>query len=826
MSYLLIKLKSDFAPGSGEGQVGGIDREITRTETGLPVLTARRLKGCLREATQEVLEALPDASTDPETLHLKKIVTKENIKALFGDVGQSTSGWLRLVDAYLEDTLTLEPWLKWLIKLTENNQVFSPQAVLENYTGLRTQTTISRVNGGPLTDTLRSTRVIERGRKFRAEVTLVRPLDEKESRQEALVELLEIACHALRRLGLSRNRGLGEVAVTLNGITELKLTEVQEDKPGTATIGDPTATGKDKSVYELHYRFTLKDEAVLSSTDGDPNLVTSEGTIPGSAIGGAFSTLVIAKLSRDIPAHAQPIFKHWFLQNGLRFLNCTPVVSTYTNRLIPFPLSVMREKNSENELHDLVYYFTNKAAPLEEQPNKFDYLWRPELQLKREEGYTERGSGGVKVVETPRSLNYHTTRFAARFKGRADSADGAVFVYEALAKGQEFESFILGSQEDLTELVRLLGWADKDMKLAMRLGRSRNTQYGGATELQLSQDRPQPSPFARREGGSFSASANPGNKSPYLVVTLTSHLLQRNSLGYPELEFPVTRLAQLLDIPLSELTLVKSFAKRTTIGSYSSVRLLPRPQWQAVASGSVFVFKLGNKTWGDFKKETLIQVEAQSLGIRIGEGYGRFILGYPGDNEKLGKEDFPQADVQKPVGQYPDAFEKLVCALVKKEWMRQTVNNGLTNAQEFAKSTDQRKIPRLKKVSPAQLSRLRAIVEQAQKKEDITKRLSNLKPVSRQQLERVTDDKPRNSLGDLYNHMLAVLAEPPLNEKDEDIRYRHYDFYADKMEEILRVINWNPDSADAEDVQIRFELAKSYLVTLLTQLSKTRRGME
>ncbi len=206
--YLQIKLLSDTAPGSGAGEPGGIDRSITFKANGLPVIQGRRLKGCLKEAAQEVCEAFTRAGR-PDYL------SKQHFDELFGLPGKPGAGWLHLKDAHLKQAAELEPWLAWAAG--EAGKVFNPASVEDFYSGLRTQTSISRTTGGPVENTLRVTRLLKRGLEFRAEVELRRPIYEPDRPEveTALLEALKLSCAALRHIGLSRNRGPGEVEVKL-----------------------------------------------------------------------------------------------------------------------------------------------------------------------------------------------------------------------------------------------------------------------------------------------------------------------------------------------------------------------------------------------------------------------------------------------------------------------------------------------------------------------------------------------------------------------------------------------------------------------------------
>lgn len=203
--HLRIELASDMAPGSGSGTSGGIDRDIVFDARGLPLIPGRRLKGALREAAQEVMEAL--------TLAAPAITFQAlAVDRLFGQPGLRIPGWFHVDDARLEDAERLDPWLHWAAGRQET--VFGRDSLIQVFTALRAQTSTSRLTGGPAHDTLRITRVLARGTVFVAPIELHVPPGDATDAPRA-EKMLALACAAVRHLGLSRNRGLGEVRVTL-----------------------------------------------------------------------------------------------------------------------------------------------------------------------------------------------------------------------------------------------------------------------------------------------------------------------------------------------------------------------------------------------------------------------------------------------------------------------------------------------------------------------------------------------------------------------------------------------------------------------------------
>lgn len=221
---LRVRLRRDAAPGAGEGRATLIDRDVVHDDDGLPYLPARRVKGILREAHQELREALDLAGLSAWPWVADNVVLSTD--GLFGAGGQSTSGALRLVNLRLREAETVRAWLRWANQIGKG--LFGSEAVLSAFTTIRTQTAIDRVTGGPNQETLRSTRLLRRSLltscgpqplEFRGDVWFVGLSSDDLARAS---RSLALVCAAARRLGLSRNRGPGRVEVSLwDGETNL-----------------------------------------------------------------------------------------------------------------------------------------------------------------------------------------------------------------------------------------------------------------------------------------------------------------------------------------------------------------------------------------------------------------------------------------------------------------------------------------------------------------------------------------------------------------------------------------------------------------------------
>ncbi|MBI4492001.1 MAG: hypothetical protein HY690_04340 [Chloroflexi bacterium] len=215
---LWVKLDTATLPGGGEGRAGSIDRDVVADALGLPRLPARRLKGLLLEAAQEVDEHLERDYGWPEARRREWVA----IEAVFGRPGRRADEvGLQVGDLVLVDEATLREWLPWARHRWARHRhpgSFSREAVLRTYTEERSQTAIDSQTGAPQQNTLRRSRLLRRNLTFVGSVALPRA-PRAQSLAEAVAEphhrTLALACAGVQRLGQSRNRGLGHVATWL-----------------------------------------------------------------------------------------------------------------------------------------------------------------------------------------------------------------------------------------------------------------------------------------------------------------------------------------------------------------------------------------------------------------------------------------------------------------------------------------------------------------------------------------------------------------------------------------------------------------------------------
>ena len=194
---LHFRLLSDATFGRGEGVPGEVDAEVQHDDLGMPYFGARALKGVLAQECADLLYALDQKSKEDRWWQAAAM--------LFGRPGSSNddAGALIVGDAQLP------PKLRQAIAYAVIKQGISRSQVLASLTTVRKQTANSVETGVPMDQTLRAMRVVLRGTEF------IAPLRFRTTVSEDALALLAACVASLRRLGMGRNRGRGEVEAWL-----------------------------------------------------------------------------------------------------------------------------------------------------------------------------------------------------------------------------------------------------------------------------------------------------------------------------------------------------------------------------------------------------------------------------------------------------------------------------------------------------------------------------------------------------------------------------------------------------------------------------------
>ncbi len=265
MSELEITLKSDLCAASGDGFSSVIDTDVSYDKYGFPVIGGRRLKGCLKQAAEQI--------------------GSDKIAEIFGESGKGYSGSLKISDAVLENYDILKQEAKFS-KLTA-------EKIISLFTYTRASTAIE--NDTAKENSLRFTRVVKHYSPFDTQ---------KELKFYAEIELDEVykeeffdICKALRNIGYKRNRGFG--AIECNFIHEEK-----KSSPLSKQISD-------EEERQYTYIIQLKENVMIPSNVSDETMEY----IPGTSVLGMLAEKYLSVYGKN------PEFDEIFLKNHVKFSN-------------------------------------------------------------------------------------------------------------------------------------------------------------------------------------------------------------------------------------------------------------------------------------------------------------------------------------------------------------------------------------------------------------------------------------------------------------------------------------------------------------------------
>lgn len=366
MSHIHITLQSDLCAGNGQSLGNLVDTDCCMDLSGLPVIPARRLKGCLRQAG--------------EFLQQVGLLSEEQIIALFGD-GLDRAGSLHLRNAELSDAESIRSWITSNDVPPALRQACHPGQVSKLFTSVRGQTRL--LDGVADKGSLRYTRVLNRSDPMTGKaLSLTAPV---ELDDPGLSDVLDKCCKAVRHIGSKRNRGLGFV----------RLSYVPDDD-GCKAEHHIGRTPCPDSRVRLCYRVALDANLLLNGITG------TLSHVPGRSVIGCMASAYIRSmggdrngLERDAWLRTDEAFRSLFLTGECVWSPLHPVVAD--RRADPAPLMLTYLKNRKKYLNPFCM-----PLPTNEKTKSLDGAWAAEL----ENGYAVSASA-TELVYHHRHANDH-----------------------------------------------------------------------------------------------------------------------------------------------------------------------------------------------------------------------------------------------------------------------------------------------------------------------------------------------------------------------------------------------------------------------------------
>lgn len=552
MEYLKIVLRSDLCMGNGESVGNAVDTDVCMDRAGLPYIPARRLKGCLKQA-----------AFDLDKMGYSK-ATEKNRNLLFGDA-YGNEGCLFIQDAVMKGAETLQ---RFLTKgVLENDRGIHtglegeiPAAVKRSahsanvermFTSVRGQTKLQ--DGVKVDDTLRFTRVVNHYDPFdlenKAEMEFYAPIYLDTDNLE-LRKFLDSCCKATRHIGSSRNRGLGNVRISICGDNS--------DSEG------PSRLAENEKILDQLQPLDCVTISYYVSLDAPV-------TLPGC---GELNTAIPARsvigcLARNYLHRGGTVdetFRSLFLNGKVRWSALTPVINGVISD--PAPMMLVKLKNDNGRM--INHLLENDTQWKHKKPKTMDDAFVSISTPSKEDG------AEYLIAEPSIHTIYHNA-LNTTVQDQVSSGEGGtrtLYMQDSIDAGMIYGGTVSCTAAMAREVLQCLNQSE------LRFGRSRSAQYAACSL--------KGSPIV----GKCTEEVIHTKEGELIYIVLKSDLAVQDSGRYVTDVEEIRRiLAEKLGVSSAIPQGQQDYCRYHVIGGYQSSWQLQKPQIPVVRAGSVYCFE-------------------------------------------------------------------------------------------------------------------------------------------------------------------------------------------------------------------------------------------
>jgi CRISPR-associated protein Csx10 len=681
-----IEFGSDFHVGAGHGLGLEVDSALLRDPDRVPVIRGTVLTGLLRESLTNLLS-------------LKPLRKEKRCQASGAINGPAYCGQFAPGDPDCPACAILgspRRSKRWRISSARPAGLFEPQDPLrtEWRAGETAARMATRARVNPRTRRAEENKLFTREEgngsmhfRFTAECLS----DDESAWREA--EWLVAAARLVRNLGASKRRGRGECEIhlidreqekTLLGRFDDHLNGRQPRMPAGQARGavQRLALAADPGQHTYRLRVLLRaDEPLLVARRAEAgNQFETLESIPGSVLRGALAWRVARRAAKKLGDDDSDEYKNFvdlFFRDAIRFSPLLPVEVSYSDRhhghpTIPAPRDLLTcelHPGYESDINDRGHGVWSKTWD-DDVPDQCGQCAQPD---------DARGTVGTKVKLRPIGgflpLNRAglTTRFRSRQTvemhirihprtGRVRAGD--LFGYVSLEPGQYFVGEITCTDRSIWQILRQVA----DLKPVgqvneLRLGRACRRGHGKASVLLQEADK---SPW---QGPSLAERVTDANK---VVLTLLSDAIVTDPWGRFVRGFDATWLERELALPDQVVVTVdpaRCFSGVRPVDAFNAKLGLPRTRDVALVAGSSVRLSFSGVGLGELQA-SLARVEAQGIGLRRDEGFGRVAFNHL-IYQELDDWDEPALDLSTIVlGQEAGEHDCTRLAVFEREWAK------------------------------------------------------------------------------------------------------------------------------------------------------------
>lgn len=595
MKYLKIMLRSDLCAGNGESVGNVVDTDVCMDKAGLPFLPSRRVKGCLKQAAFDLEKmGYPNAK-----------ICREKI---FGD-SEGHTGCLWIQDGHMEGADALGDFLNKLSTgfrpdrcegIVDELLIKAPLClrraahssnVERLFSMVRGQTSLE--NGVKVENSLRFTRVVGKYDPFAeedaTELVFLAPFSMNTDNQE-LKDFFNSCILATRHIGSSRNRGLGNISISV-----VEENNTKEEKPPFVWDGD--------SAEQVLISFKISLDAPVTL----PGCDELSMSIPARSLIGCLTSEYLKTGSA-----MDELFNRLFLNGEVRYSPLTPVINGSISD--PAPMVLVKLKNDNGRL--------------------INYLSESGDEWKKYKPKTLDGSFSAIIAKPNTSpmyivsdLSVNTSYHFALNRENPDpfistSQDSrTLYMQDSLSAGMIYGGTIVCTSELAEKLVPLLNRA------RLSFGRSKSAQYASCSLYGTPSVVPYKNPTKDTRKG-----------ETLYVILKTDLALLKNGMYLTQCEEIRDAITDALGVSADHPENAQDHCRYHTVGGFQTLWQLQKPQIPVVRAGSVYCFNADGE-----KVPSVIQVGALSQ-----EGFGLCYVLTQEDMQKRSIVETGKVDIKKP----------------------------------------------------------------------------------------------------------------------------------------------------------------------------------
>lgn len=568
---LKIELLSDLCVSDGGIYNSALDIDICQDAYGFPYIPAKRIKGCLRESALELADWGENV----------------DIGKLFGDKGdRKNAGILRISDAVLLDSVENRAEID-----ASNSVIYHKQNILNQYSYVRTQTSIDNETGVAKPTSLRTMRVAKKGLVFEAKLrvadaneTANRHGDAEAQADDTMTSkewksVLDLICANLTHMGNSRTRGLGEVRVTLS--------DGETGACASVKSAENKLTGEaDASDCILTYEIRLEEPVVCKSLNGGQE--QTQDYIDGSkllgVLAGRYRTENRAEITELLNQGAMAFSNAYIADDGMRYREV--------------PGYIYGIKNDKTAYVNKLFDPENTAAIKDGVTRQLNSMKHTYISIGED--------GALRKKDVLTEHRYHHRRADDKSIGRADatSSDSAFYQISSICAGQTFQGYIRGTKKQIKKVYELL---QEDEEI--RIGYGSSAEYGRCTIVSLKAEKADP---VKADSVQTEARADK------LLVTLQAPAIvySNKAVASADVDDLKEEVAAALGIPTDDnVQITHKYIRYTSVGGYNVTWNKRKPVVRAFDKGTSFVLEPANPV-------ALTGKDAVFIGERATEGYG------------------------------------------------------------------------------------------------------------------------------------------------------------------------------------------------------------